>query len=62
MAKGKNLRSGAPFVGEGEKDGAEAGLHSGDDEPSESGLAKPWSSASSPIPVSCARARSVFIH
>jgi hypothetical protein len=35
MAKGKNLQPGAPFIGDGERDDAEAGPHVGDDEPVE---------------------------
>jgi hypothetical protein len=60
MAKGKNLRPGAPFIGEGERNGAGAGSHVSDVEPAESGPVEPWHGASAPAPVGRVRARLVF--
>jgi hypothetical protein len=50
MVKGKNLRSGMPFIGGGERDGAKLGPHVGDDEPAARGSAEPWRGTSSPVP------------
>jgi hypothetical protein len=62
MVKGKNLRPETPFIGEGERDGAEPGPHVGNDEPAERGSMEPWCGNGSPIPSPSRTVRSVFKH